>query len=132
MLCPKKTKYKKLYRGRISGKEYRVNRLAFGSVGVKVLKSGRINAKQLEALRKQISKRFKDKIWLRVFPWLCVTSKPTEVRMGKGKGSIDYWCSPVKAGRILFEMQNDSKLVSKEVLKTSRNKLSLPIKLVFR
>lgn len=132
MLQPKKTKFKKFFRGKISGREYKVTKLVFGNLGIKVLKSGRIKASQIEAIRKAILKKLKrkNKIWIRIFPTLCVSAKPTEVRMGKGKGNVAYWCSPVKPGRIIFEVQEKSSLISYEILKISITKLGLPVKLV--
>lgn len=133
MLYPKKTKYKKAFRGKILGNETKVIELAFGNIGIKVLKSARISAQQLEALRKALQKKIKGrgKIWIRVFPSLPVTSKPAEVRMGKGKGNIDYWCTPVNAGRILFELQGIPATLTKEILQISADKLPVPIKLIY-
>jgi large subunit ribosomal protein L16 len=132
MLQPKRSKYRKSFRGKISGKETRVIELAFGNFGIKVLRSGRISAQQLETLRKAILKKIKGrgKVWIRVFPYLPVTSKPAEVRMGKGKGSVSYWCFPVNAGRILLELQGMPGSLSKEITKISSDILSLPIRLI--
>lgn len=134
MLQPKKIKYKKFFRGRISGNEYRVNKLAFGNIGIKVLRSGRIKASQLESIRKALLKRLKgkSKIWIRIFPHIPVSQKPLEVRMGKGKGAISYWCFPVKAGRIIFELKEKSSFLSSEVFKITKAKLGLPIILVLK
>lgn len=132
MLQPKKTKYKKSFKGRIYGYEYKSTKLVFGSLGIKVLKPGRIKASQIEAIKKSIFKKLKrkSKIWIRIFPSLPVTAKPIEVRMGKGKGSFSYWCSPVKPGRILFEIQEKSLAIGYEVLKITTTKLGLPVSLV--
>jgi large subunit ribosomal protein L16 len=132
MLQPKKTKYRKSFRGKISGKETRVVELAFGNFGIKVLKSGRISSQQLETLRKSILKKIKGrgKIWIRVFPYLPVSAKPAEVRMGKGKGSISYWCFPINAGRILIELQGISTPLSKEIVKLSSDILPFPVRLI--
>nr|YP_009476633.1 ribosomal protein L16 [Chroomonas placoidea]AVM81126.1 ribosomal protein L16 [Chroomonas placoidea] len=132
MMQPKKTKYKKSFRGKISGQEYKVNKLAFGNLGIKVLKPGRIKASQLEAIRKALFKKLKGKgkIWIRIFPNLSVSAKPVEIRMGKGKGPVSYWCFPVKAGRVIFEIQEKSTSISKEIFKITRNKLALPISLI--
>ena len=134
MMQPKKTKYKKSFKGNIYGQEHKVNKLAFGNFGIKVLKAGRIKACQLEAIRKALFKKFKgkNKIWTRIFPNVAVSAKPVEARMGKGKGSISYWCFPIKAGRIIFEVQENSVLVCKEILKITKNKLRLPIILVYQ
>ncbi|YP_001874796.1 ribosomal protein L16 (mitochondrion) [Hemiselmis andersenii] len=132
MLQPKKSKYRKSFRGKISGKEMKVLELAFGNFGIKVLKSGRISSQQLETLRKSILKKIKGrgKIWLRVFPYLPITAKPAEVRMGKGKGSVKYWCFPVNAGRVLIELQGISTSLSKEILKISSDILPFPVRLI--
>jgi large subunit ribosomal protein L16 len=133
MLHPKKTKFKKKFRGKIFGNDTKVIELAFGNVGIKLLKSARISAQQLEALRKALFKKIKGrgKIWVRVFPNLPVTSKPAEVRMGKGKGNISYWCVPINAGRILFELQSIPLSLNKEIFKISSNKLPVAIKLIY-
>lgn len=132
MLHPQKTKYKKVFRGKIRGNETKVVALCFGNIGIKVLKHTRISEIQLEALRKALLKKIKGKgkLWFRIFPSLPVTSKPAEVRMGKGKGSISYWCSPVNAGRIILELQGIPLSLNKEITKISTNKLTVPIKLI--
>lgn len=132
MLQPKKTKYKKLFRGKIYGFEHKANKIVFGNLGIKVLKPARIKASQIESIRKAILKKLrnKNKIWIRIFPNLCVTAKPSEVRMGKGKGQIAYWCSPVKPGRIIFEFQEKSLAIGYEILKLTKSKLGLPILLI--
>lgn len=134
MLQPRKTKYKKFFRGKISGFEYRAQKLVFGNLGIKVLKPGRIKAAQIESIRKAILKKLKrkNKIWVRIFPSLCVTAKPAEVRMGKGKGQISYWCSPVKPGKIIFEFQENSLSIGYEMLKITKIKLGLPVSLVLQ
>ena len=105
-LQPKKLKYKKIRKGRLSKFEFKANILKFGTIGLKAAESGTITARQIEAARQAIvrkSKR-KGKIWIRIFPCLPITRKPTEVRMGKGKGSVAYWAAKVKSGTVLFEM----------------------------
>lgn len=133
MLSPRKTKFIKAFRGKIKGYEYQVTNLMFGSIGIKALKSGRISARQLDAVRKLILKKLKSKskVWVRIYPYLPVTAKPTEVRMGKGKGSLSYWCCPIHAGRILFELSGLSILARQEILRIVKYKLSLPVKLVY-
>lgn len=133
MMLPRKTKFNKAFRGKIKGCDYQVSKLAFGSVGVKALQSGRISAKQLEAVRKLILKKLKSKtkVWIRIFPYLPVTAKPTEVRMGKGKGSVSYWCCPIHAGRILFELSDISLSSRYEILKLIKYKFSVAVKLVY-
>jgi large subunit ribosomal protein L16 len=133
MFNPKKTKFKKKFRGKIIGNDIKVIGLSFGNTGIKILNSCRISANQLETLRKTLLKKIKNrgKIWIRVFPNLPVTSKPAEVRMGKGKGNISYWCSPIYAGRILFEIQGISLSLNKEIIKISKNKLPVSVKLIY-
>jgi large subunit ribosomal protein L16 len=133
MFAPSRTKFKKFFRGKLKGQEYRASKLAFGTVGIKALKTGRVSAAQIEAVRKLIIKKLKNKskIWIRIYPHLGVTAKPTEVRMGKGKGGIAYWCCPVKAGRILFELSDVNSLVSQEIIRIMRYKFSLPVKLTY-
>jgi large subunit ribosomal protein L16 len=133
MMAPRKVKFNKVFRGRLKGYDYQVSTLTFGNIGIKALKSGRISAKQLESVRKLVIKKLKSKskIWIRIFPYLPVTAKPTEVRMGKGKGSLAYWCCPVQAGRILFEFADISNSLRQEILRIIKYKLSIPVKLVY-
>jgi large subunit ribosomal protein L16 len=134
VVYPKRTKFKKIFKGRISKNEYKVTKLSFGRIGLKVLKSSRIKDVQLDAIRKSILKRLekKSKIWIKIFPHCCVTAKPVEVRMGKGKGVFSYWCAPVKAGRVILELQQKSAFKGYEILKITANKLGLPLALVLR
>jgi large subunit ribosomal protein L16 len=133
MLQPKKIKHKKMFRGKIRGSEVRVIELAFGNFGIKALSSGRVTAAQLEATRKTMTKKIKgsEKIWVRFYPSLAVSAKPIEVRMGKGKGQINYWCAQINAGRILFEFQGISLVVANELKSIVKDKLSLNLKLIF-
>ena len=132
MLKPKNSKYRKAFRGKISGCETKVIELAFGNFGIKVLKSGRIPSKRLEAVRKALSKELKGhgKLWLRIFPHVPVTSKPAETRMGKGKGNVSHYCCMVKAGRIVFEFQGIPTYIMTNIIKIASTKLSLPIKMI--
>ena len=106
MFQPKRTKFKKFHKVRPCGIITNQSELAFGVYGLKVLKAGRISAKVLETLRRSITRKLKRKgqVWIRVFPDMSVTSKPAEVRMGKGKGSHDFWVASVKSGQIIFEI----------------------------
>jgi large subunit ribosomal protein L16 len=133
MLQPKKIKHKKMFRGKIRGSEVRVIELAFGNFGIKALSSGRVTAAQLEATRKTMTKKIKgsEKIWVRFYPSLAVSAKPIEVRMGKGKGQINYWGAQINAGRILFEFQGISLVVANELKSIVKDKLSLNLKLIF-
>ena len=134
MLCPKKIKFRKVQKGRIHGIETKAVNVIKGTFGIKSLTSGRISSQQLEAARRSMSRKMRrtGKIWIRVFPFLPVTQKPAEVRMGKGKGSLKYWCFPVKAGRILFEFQGVSVNLAIEIAKLVNSKLSLSTKIIKR
>lgn len=106
LLQPKSLKFKKVKKGRISRLELKSNKLKFGNIGLKCIESGTITARQLESSRQAITRKInrKGKLWLRIYPSIPVTSKPSEVRMGKGKGSVNHWVSRVKAGQVLFEV----------------------------
>src|SRR6478752_2762095 len=107
MLQPKKTKFRKAFKGRIHGKAKGGTELNFGAFGLKAVEPGRITARQIEAARRAISRHMKraGRVWIRVFPDVPVSKKPTEVRMGSGKGAPEYWVAKVKPGRILFELE---------------------------
>ncbi len=132
MLSPKKLKFRKVRKGRIKGIETRVNNPMIGVYGIKSLTSGRITAQQLESIRKLMSRKMNKSgfIRLRIFPSTPVTSKPAEVRMGKGKGSLKYWCFPVVAGRLLLEFQGVSESIALEINKLIGSKLPVITKLV--
>ena len=105
-LQPKKSKFKKVKKGTLSYLNFKSNKLEFGTVGLKTAESGTISARQIEAARQSIMRKInrKGKLWIRVFPSLPVTKKPTEVRMGKGKGSVSFWSTKVSGGSIIFEL----------------------------
>jgi large subunit ribosomal protein L16 len=130
MLQPKRTKYKKYKKGVLPRLEYRANKLKFGVVGLKSLESGSISARQLEAARQAITRKLKrmGKVWIRVFPNYPVTSKPSEVRMGRGKGAVDHWIVKVGGGTILFEIDGVSQRFAKLSLKAGVAKL--PVKTI--
>ncbi len=134
MLSPKKTKYRKRQKGRLKGVASRGNTLAFGDFGLKALGRGFISAQQIEAARIAITRHVKrrGKIWIRIFPDKPITSKPAEVRMGKGKGNVEGWVAPVKPGRILYEMEGIEESVAREALRLASHKLSVPTKIVSR
>tara|TARA_B110000967_G_scaffold146652_1_gene150125 strand:- start:1715 stop:2095 length:381 start_codon:yes stop_codon:yes gene_type:complete len=113
-------------------KEFRVNTLYRGEFGIKSLRSCRVTAKQLDSARKTMIKKMKrvGRLLLRVFPDIAITSKPAEVRMGKGKGSLDYWCSNVNSGRVLFEFQGVSKVIASEAAKLGSRKLPMQTKFI--
>lgn len=132
MLCPKRLKYRKHQKGKIGGILSNTTILNFGKYGLISLEAARIPAKTMEAVRRVITRKFKrkGKIWIRVFPDVPVTAKPTEVRMGKGKGSPSYWICRVKAGQILFEMDKISLQLAKQAGNIAFQKLPVEAKFV--
>lgn len=132
MLRPKQTKFKKYRKIRIKGIERRQTSLEFGSFGLRTLEGGQISSRQIEAVRRVITRKLKrtGKLWIRIFPNTPVTKKPAEVRMGKGKGSLDYWCSNVNSGRVLFEFQGVSKVIASEAAKLGSRKLPMQTKFI--
>jgi large subunit ribosomal protein L16 len=129
-LQPKKSKYKKIHKGNLPRLEFRSNKLKFGIIGLKAAESGTISAKQIEAARQAITRKVKrkGKIWIRIFPKLPITSKPTEVRMGKGKGSVNYWSAKVGGGAVLFELCGVTPNIAIAAFRTGGAKL--PIKTI--
>ena len=125
MLEPKKTKYRRHHRG---------NNVAFGTYGLKAMEAGWITARQIEASRIVISRivRKLGKMWIRIFPDKPVTAKPAETRMGKGKGTLDYWVASVKPGRILFEIEGVDRAMAEEAFRNAGHKLPIKTKLVKR
>lgn len=134
MLQPKRTKFRKQHKGRIKGVAKGGSRLTFGAYGLKAMEPDRVNARQIEAARRAITRHMKraGRVWIRIFPDLPVSAKPTEVRMGKGKGSIDYWAARVKPGRIMFEIDGVSEEVAREALRLGGRKLSVKTRFVQR
>jgi len=134
MMSPKKTKYRKQHKGRIHGLAKGGTELNLGSVGLKALEPERITARQIEAARRAISRHMKrqGQLWIRVFPDLPITKKPLEVRMGSGKGGVEYWTARVKPGRILFELDGVSAQIGKEALLLAAAKLPIKTKIVTR
>jgi len=134
MLEPKKTKYRKHHRGNRRGMAKGGNYVAFGSYGLKATESGWITSRQIEACRISITRvvRKIGKMWIRIFPDKPITKKPLETRMGKGKGSPEFWVSNVKPGRILFEVEGVSKEIAQKAFRNAGNKLPIKTKLVAR
>jgi large subunit ribosomal protein L16 len=134
MLMPRKTKFRKLFKGRIHGEATQGNSLNFGSYGLQALAPDRITARQIESARRAMTRHMKrlGRVWIRIFPDVPVTSKPAEVRMGSGKGSIEYWACRVKPGRILFEIDGASLAVSEEALRLAAAKLPIRTRFVQR
>jgi len=134
MLSPKRTKFRKQHKGRIHGRAATGTSLSFGAYGLKAMGPGRITARQIEAARRAITRHMKraGKVWIRVFPDVPVSSKPAEVRMGKGKGSPEYWMARVKPGRIMFEVDGVSPDVARQAFELASAKLPLPTKFISR
>ena len=134
MLQPTRTKYRKAHKGRIHGKATRAATLNYGAFGLKALTPERVQSKQIEAARVALTRFMKrtGKVWLRIFPNIPVSKKPTEVRMGKGKGSPEFWVCRVKPGRIIFEVDGVSEEVAREALYKASAKLPLKTKSIKR
>jgi len=134
MLQPKKTKYRKQQKGRMKGNSQRGHQLAFGSFGIKSLEEHWITSRQIEAARIAVTRYMKreGQIWIRIFPDKPVTSKPAEVRMGKGKGAPSHWVARISPGRILFEAEGVPLDIAKEALRLAAQKLPVTTKFVVR
>nr|YP_010208962.1 ribosomal protein L16 [Skeletonema tropicum]UBA16272.1 ribosomal protein L16 [Skeletonema tropicum] len=130
LLQPKKTKYKKIQKGKLSRFDFRSNKLRFGSIGLKAAKAGTVSSRQIEAARQAIVRKLnrKGKLWIRVFPSVPITAKPIEVRMGKGKGALSHWGVKVSAGTVLFEICGISRNIAITAFKTGGAKL--PVKTI--
>jgi len=134
MLQPKRTKFRKAHKGRIHGTAKGGTSLNFGSFGLKAMEPERITARQIEAARRAITRHMKraGRVWIRIFPDLPVSSKPTEVRMGKGKGSPEYWAARVHPGRIMFEIDGVAEGTAREALRLGAAKLPVKTRVVTR
>jgi large subunit ribosomal protein L16 len=134
MLQPKRTKFRKAHKGRIHGLAKGGSDLNFGQYGLKATEPERVTARQIEAARRAITREMKrqGRVWIRIFPDLPVSSKPTEVRMGKGKGTPEFWAARVKPGRIVFEIDGVSEEVAKEALRLGAMKLPITTRVVTR
>jgi len=136
MLQPKKIRWRKHHKElqRIRGKATRGSSLNFGDIGLKAMEPGRITARQIEAARITMTRhiRRQGRVWIRMFPDLPVTNKPAEVRMGKGKGSPEYWVAAVRAGRILYEMNGVDETIAREAFERAASKLPIRTKIVKR
>ena len=131
MLQPKRTKFRKQHTGRNRGLA-KGQDVSFGQYGLKATGRGRLTARQIEAARRAMTRHMKrqGRVWIRIFPDTPVSSKPTEVRMGKGKGSTDYWAARVKPGRIMFEIDGVSEIIAREALRLGANKLPVMTRIV--
>ena len=134
MLQPARTKYRKALKGRIHGNASRCNKLNYGAYGLKALQPERIMSKQIEAARVALTRHMKrtGKVWSRVFSNIPVSKKPVEVRMGKGKGSTEFWVCRVKPGRILFEVDGVNEIIAREALYKASAKLPIKTKFIKR
>ncbi|MFC3704830.1 50S ribosomal protein L16 [Devosia honganensis] len=134
MLQPKRTKFRKAHKGRIHGLAKSGTDLAFGQYALKATEPERVTARQIEAARRAITREMKrqGRVWIRIFPDLPVSKKPTEVRMGKGKGSVEFWAARVKPGRIVFEIDGVPEDVAKEALRLGAMKLPITTRIVTR
>lgn len=131
MLQPKRTKFRKQFKGRNRGVATRGNKVSFGEFGLKAVEHGRITARQIEAARRAMSRHLKrgGKIWIRIFPDKPISKKPLEVRQGKGKGNVEYWVALVQPGRVMFEIDGVPVELAREALKLAAAKL--PVKTLF-
>ena len=134
MLQPKKTKFRKAHKGRIHGNAKGGTNLDFGQYGLKAQEPERVTARQIEAARRAITRQMKrqGRVWIRIFPDVPVTAKPTEVRMGKGKGSVEYWAARVHPGRIIFEIDGVSEELAREAMRLGAAKLPIRTRFVQR
>ena len=134
MLMPKRVKYRRVHRGRMTGKAMRGNTLAYGELGLQAMEPGWITSNQIEAARIAMTRFTKrsGQVWIKIFPDKPVTKKPAETRMGSGKGSPEYWVSVVKPGRIMFEIAGVSEEVAREALRLASHKLPIKTKVVVR
>lgn len=134
MMQPRRTKFRKQFKGRIHGNAKGGTELNFGAYGIKALEPERVTARQIEAARRAITRHMKraGRVWIRIFPDLPVTGKPTEVRMGKGKGSVDYWACRVAPGRVMFELDGVPEDVAREALRLGAAKLPIKTRFIQR
>lgn len=131
MLQPKRTKYRKQFKGRNRGVATRGNKVSFGEFGLKATEFGRITSRQIEAARRALSRHVKrgGKVWIRIFPDKPISKKPLEVRQGKGKGNVEYWVALVQPGRMMFEIEGVTEDLAREALRLAAAKL--PVKSIF-
>ncbi|MDQ2070533.1 50S ribosomal protein L16 [Natronospira bacteriovora] len=134
MLQPKRTKFRKQHKGRNRGVAQAGNAVSFGEFGLKATTRGRITARQIEAARRAITRHVKrgGKIWIRIFPDKPITNKPLEVRMGKGKGNVEYWVAQIQPGRVLYEMEGVSEELAREAFRLAAAKLPVQTTFVTR
>ena len=134
MLQPKRTKYRKQFKGGNTGLAVRGNTVAFGDFGLKAIDRARMTAREIEAARRAMARYVKrgGQIWIRVFPDVPITKKPLEVRMGSGKGNVEYWVAKVKPGKVLFEMEGVTEEIAREAFRLAGHKLPVAFKFLTR
>ena len=134
MLQPKRTKYRKMFKGRNEGLSWNANQVSFGEYGLKATATGRLTARQIEAARRTISRYVKrgGKMWIRVFPDKPITQKPIEVRMGSGKGNVEYWIAQIQPGRMIYEIEGVPEEQAREAFRLAAAKLSVTTTFVTR
>ena len=134
MLMPKRVKYRRVHRGRMTGKAMRGNTLAYGEFGLQAMEPGWITSNQIEAARIAMTRYIKrgGQVWIKIFPDKPITEKPAETRMGSGKGSPEYWVAVVKPGRVMFEMDGVAEEVAKEAMRLASHKLPIKCKFVVK
>lgn len=134
MLQPKKTKFRKVHKGRNTGLAQRGNKVSFGEYGLKATSRGRITARQIEAARRALTRHVKrgGRVWIRIFPDKPITQKPLEVRMGAGKGNVEYWVAQIEPGRMLYEMEGVTEEIAREAFRLAAAKLPVQTAFVSR
>ena len=134
MLMPKRVKYRRVHRGRMTGKASRGNTITYGQYGLMALEPGWIKSNQIEAARVAINRYIKrgGKVWIKIFPDKSITKKPAETRMGSGKGSPEYWVAVVKPGRVMFELAGVDPVTAKEAMRLAQHKLPIKTKFIMR
>ena len=134
MLLPKRVKYRRVHRGRLTGKAYRGNKVTYGEFGLQALEPSWITSNQIEAARVAMTRYIKrgGKVWIKIFPDKPVTKTPAETRMGKGKGALEYWVAVVKPGRVMFEIAGVPEETAREALRLAMHKLPVKCKIVSR
>ncbi len=134
MLMPKRTKYRKMHKGRMPGKAYRGSTITFGDFALQAVEPAWVSSRQIESARRSITNYLKrgGKVWIRIFPDKPITHKPAEVRMGSGKGSVEYWVAVVKPGRIMFELAGVSEERAKEALRRAGMKMPMACQTIVR
>jgi len=134
MLQPKKTKFRKQQKGKLRGIATSGTRVSFGEFGLKALTRGRVTARQIEAARRAMTRHIKrgGKVWIRIFPDVPVTKKPIEVRMGKGKGNVEYWVAKIQPGKVLYEMEGVTEEIAREAFRLASAKLPISTAFIAR